>query len=135
MKNKLTFSILAALVLALVFSSLGAQIVFAQEEPTTFFLSAYHFVKGDEIGLTREAPVNISIIKDGQTIGIVHLEYRQRVQAELPGGIYELKFNDAETGATLFSCGPYDIANGDHVRLQAHEQGAGRVPTCYVSVK
>ena len=53
----------------------------------------------------------------------------------LAGGTYELKFNDAETGATLFSCGPYDIANGDHVRLQAHEQGSGRVPTCYVSVK
>lgn len=132
MKNKISIAILAALILTMVFGAVG---VFAAEEPTTFFISVYHFVKGDEIDLTREAPVRISVVKDGQTIAFLFMQYRQRVQADLPGGSYEFIFNDAETGSTLFTCGPYEIENGDHVRVQAHEQGPSRVPDCYVNFK
>lgn len=129
MKARITTAVLATLVLTLVFSAISA---FAAEAPTTFFISALHNVKGDEIGLTREAPVRIAVVKDGLTIAYLPLQYRERVEANLPGGTYELLFNDAETGETLFSCGPYEIKNGDDVRLQAHEQGPGRVPNCFV---
>jgi hypothetical protein len=132
MKTKMSIAILATLILTLV---LGAVTVFAAEEPTTFFISVYHFVKGDEIGLTREAPVMIAVVKDGVTITYLSMEYRQRVEADLPGGEYEFIFHDANTFDTLFTCGPYEIENGDHVRVQAHEQGPGRTPDCYVRVK
>jgi len=132
MKVRLTIPILITLILTLVFGVVSVLAAEEDGEPTTFFISAYHYVKGDEIGLTREAPVRISVIKDGQLIAFLSLKYRQRAEAFLPGGVYEFVFNDAETGATLFTCGPYQIDNGDHIRMQAHEQGPGRVPKCYV---
>jgi hypothetical protein len=132
MKKRITIAILAAMILALVFGAVGAM---AAAEPTTFFLSVYHFVKGDEIDLTQDAPVVVHVVKDGVTIALVPMVYRQRVQADLPGGSYEFMFNDAETGSTLFTCGPYDFVNGDHVQIQAHEQGPGRTPDCYVHTR
>ena len=132
MKVRVTPIILVTLILTLVFGTVS---VFAAEEPTTFFISIYHNIKGDEIDLTREAPVNVSVVKDGQTVAFVSMQYRQRVQANLPGGDYELIFNDAETGDVLFTCGPYEFVNGDDVRMQVHEQGPGRVPDCYTHFK
>ena len=137
MKKRISIAILAAMILALVFGAVG---VMAAGEPTTFFLSVYHFVKGDEIAgedfdLAIEAPMAISVVKDGGTIAIVPMQYRQRFQTNLPGGSYEFVFKDVETGSTVFTCGPYDFANGDHVQMQAHEQGSGRVPDCYVHTK
>jgi hypothetical protein len=132
MKKRISIAILAAMILALVFGAVG---VMAAGEPTTFFLSVYHFVKGDEIDLTQEAPVIIHVVKDGVTIGLVPMQYRQRFETNLPGGSYEFLFKDAETGSTLFTCGPYDFENGDHVQVQAHEQGPGRTPDCYEHVR
>jgi hypothetical protein len=134
MKARLSTAILATLILTLVF---GVTSVLAAEDegPTTFFISAFHNVKGDEIGLTREAPVRISVVKDEQIIAQIYMEYRQRVDAYLPGGDYEFIFNDADTGDTLFTCGPYKIDNGEDVRMQVHEQGPGRNPDCYVRFK
>lgn len=132
MKKRISIAILAALILALVFGAVG---VMAAAEPTTFFLSVYHFVKGDEIDLAQDAPVMIHVIKDGQTIALIPMRYRQRIEANLPGGSYEFLFNDLTTGKTLFTCGPYDFANGDHVQVQAHEQGPGRAPDCYEHVR
>jgi hypothetical protein len=131
MKTKISIAILATLILTLV---MGAVTVFAQE-PTTFFISVYHFLKGDEIDLSREAPVMIAVVKDGLTIDYLRMEYRQRVEADLPGGEYEFIFHDADTFDTLFTCGPYEFENGDDVRMQAHEQGPGRIPDCYVKFK
>jgi len=133
MKKRISIAVLAALILALVFGAVGAM---AAGEPSTFFISIYHFVKGDEItgedfDLAIEAPMVIHVVKDGVTTALVPIQYRQRFQASLPGGSYEFIFKDAETGATVFTCGPYDFANGDHVQMQAHEQGAGRTPKCY----
>ena len=130
MKNKLLIAVLAAFVLSLAFS--GA--VVAQDEPTTFTLSAYHFVKGDEIDLTREAPVFVQVIKDGVVLAYVPMVYKQRIETVLPAGTYELNFLDQETFDRLFTCGPYEIDGGTVVKLQAHEQGVGRAPTCYVKV-
>lgn len=132
MKKRISIAVLAALVLALVFGAVG---VMAAAEPTTFFISVYHFVKGDEIDLAQDAPVMISVVKDGVTIALVPMQYRQRFQANLPGGSYSFIFKDADTGSTLFTCGPYDFANGDDVHLQAHEQGVGRTPKCYEHIK
>jgi hypothetical protein len=131
MKTKLSIAILVTLLLTLV---MGAVTVFAQE-PTTFFISVYHFLKGDEIDLSREAPVMIAVVKDGLTIDYWRMEYRQRVDADLPGGEYEFIIHDAETFDTLFTCGPYEFENGDDIRMQAHEQGPGRIPDCYVKFK
>lgn len=131
MKTKMSIAILATLILTLV---MGAVTVFAQE-PTTFFISVYHFLKGDEIDLSREAPVMIAVVKDGLTIDYLRMEYRQRVEADLPGGEYEFIFQDADTFDTLFTCGPYEFENGDDIRMQTHEQGPGRIPDCYVKFK
>ena len=129
MKGKISIAILVALILTLL---LGAMSVVAAGETTTFFITVKHYVKGDEIDLTRAAPVNIAVVKDGLTIAYLRMEYTQRVEANLPGGTYEFIFNDAISGDTLFTCGPYDFENGDNIHMQAHEQGPGRIPDCYV---
>lgn len=133
MKKKLTFSLIVVLILTLAFGTVGASAA-VPEEPATFWITIYHFVKGDEIDLTREAPARVLIVKDGVTIGVASLQYMQRMEATLPVGSYEFIFNDANTGAKLFSCGPYDFESGDIVHMQAHEQGEGRVPACYYKV-
>lgn len=136
MKGKLTISILVAMVLALVFGAVGVTAA-TPADPSTFWISAYYFVKGDEldddINLSRDAPVTVFIVKDGVTIGVASMQYRQRMETNLPGGSYEFIFND-ETGTEIFNCGPYDFANGDIVHMQAHEQGPGRVADCYVKI-
>jgi hypothetical protein len=133
MKKKLTFSLIVVLILTMVFGTVGASAA-VPEEPETFWISIYHFVKGDEIDLAREAPARVLTVRDGVTIGIASMQYMQRMEATLPVGSYEFIFNDANTGAELFSCGPYDFVKGDIVHMQAHEQGEGRVPACYVKV-
>jgi hypothetical protein len=97
-------------------------------------ISAYHFVKGDEIDLTREAPARVLIVKDGVTIAVASLQYMQRLEATLPVGSYDFVFNNALTGEEMFTCGPYDFEKGDIVHMQAHEQGPGRTPDCYVKI-
>jgi hypothetical protein len=133
MKKKITFSLIVVLILTMVFGTIGASAA-VPDEPSTFWISAYHFIKGDEIDLTRAAPVNIQVIKDGVTTQIVNLQYRQRFEATLPTGVYEFKFMDANTGEELFSCGTYDFVKGDIVHMQAHEQGPSRTPNCYVKI-
>ena len=133
MKRKLSFTLMIVLILTLIFGTVGASAA-VPEEPGTFWISAYHFVKGDEVDLTREAPVTILVVKDGVTIGVAGLQYRQRMEATLPVGSYEFVFNNALTGDELFTCGPYDFESGDKVHLQAHEQGPGRVIDCYVKI-
>ena len=136
MKTKLSISILVALVLAMVFGAVGVGAA-VPNDPSTFWISAYYFVKGDElnddINLSRDAPVTLHIVKDGVTIGLATLQYQTRIEATLPVGSYDFVFYD-ETGAELFSCGSYDFANGDIVHMQAHEQGPGRVADCYVKI-
>jgi hypothetical protein len=84
--------------------------------------------------LTRAAPARVLIVRDGVTSGIVSLQYMQRMDATLQVGSYKFIFNDANTGKELFSCGPYKFVKGDVVHMQAHEQGEGRVPACYVKI-
>jgi hypothetical protein len=133
MKKKLTFSLVVVLILTMAFGTVGASAA-VPEEPTSFWITVYHFIKGDEIDLTRAAPVNIYVIRDGVTTQIVNLQYRQRFDATLPTGVYEFKFMDANTGMELLSCGTYDFVKGDIVHLQAHEQGPSRTPDCYVKI-
>ena len=133
MKKKLTFSLFVVLILTLVFGTIGASAQ-VPGEPDTFWISAYHFVKGDEIDLTRDAPARVLVVKDGVTVGVASLEYMQRMEATLPVGSYEFVFNNALTGEEMFACGPYDFESGDIVHMQAHEQGPGRTPDCYVKI-
>ena len=133
MKKKLTFSLFLVLILTMIFGATGV-LAAVPEEPSTFWISAYHFVKGDEVDLTREAPANVQFVKDGVTIGVARLQYMQRMEATLPVGSYEFVFNNALTGEELFTCGPYDFESGDIVHMQAHEQGPGRVLDCYVKI-
>jgi len=126
-KNWLMVAVAAMMVLAML---LSAQIALAAgHEDPNFRISVKHYVKGDEIGLTREAPVNIQVVRNGTTIAYLFMEYMDRVDATLPDGTYTFYFLDAGTGDQLFSCGPYNLE--EDVNVQAHEQGPGRVPTCY----
>jgi hypothetical protein len=123
----LVIALLLALVMALTLGTMG--VFAAGHEDPNFRISVKHYVKGDEIGLTREAPVYIQVIKDGTTIAYIYMEYMDRVEATLPDGEYTFNFLDAGTGDQLFSCGPYDLE--DNTNVQAHEQGPGRIPKCY----
>lgn len=136
MKTKLSISILVAMVFAMVFGAVGVSAA-VPEEPSTFWLSHYYFVKADEldedISFSRDAPVTVHMVKDGVWIGLATLQYRQRVEATLPAGSYEFVYTDP-TGAEIFTCGPYDFEGGDIVHMQAHEQGPGREPDCYTKI-
>lgn len=126
-RKSLSVALLLALVMALTLGTIG--VLAAEHEDPNFKLSVKHYVKGDEIGLTREAPVNVQVIRNGTTLAFIYMEYMDRVEATLPDGEYTFNFLDAGTGDQLFSCGPYDLE--DNTNVQAHEQGAGRVPKCY----
>lgn len=133
MKGKIfAFSMVTVFILSMVFATGGA---FAQEsqpgEPATFNIQVTHQIKGDEIGLSREAPVIVRVEKDGQILTYFHMQRFQRIDATLPGGLYMFTFLDQATTDELFTCGPYLMLNGTNVRLQAHEKGPGRVPDCY----
>jgi hypothetical protein len=133
MKGKIILiAILAAFAMTLTFGAGSALAAEPSDDASSFFISVKHYVKGDEIDLPREAAVNIQVIWNGQTLAYLPMEYGDRMDANLPGGVYEFVFLDQASGAALFDCGPYLIKNGADVRVQAHEQGAGRVPTCYV---
>lgn len=132
MKGKLILvAILAAFALTAAFGAYNVQAA-GHEEPTAFNISVKHYVKGDELGLPREAAVLIQVIRNGQTLTYLPMKYQDRLDATLPVGVYEFMFFDQQSGAKLFECGPYAIFGGDDVRVQAHEQGPGRIPTCYV---
>jgi hypothetical protein len=136
MKTKLSISILVVMILVMVFGAVGASAA-VPEDPSTFWITHYYFVKGDElnddISMSRDDPVTVHIVKDGVTIGLATLQYRTRMEATLPVGSYDFVFYD-QTGAELFSCGSYDFESGDIVHMQAHEQGPGRAPDCYVKI-
>lgn len=136
MKTKLSISILVAMVFAMVFGAVGVSAA-VPDEPSSFWISHYYFVKADELddelSLSRDAPVTIHMVKDGVTIGIASLQYRQRIEATLPVGSYDFKYYD-QTGMEIFTCGPFDFESGDVVHMQAHEQGPGRVADCYVKI-
>ncbi len=136
MKTKLSISILIVMILVMVFGAVGASAA-VPEEPSTFWISHYYFVKGDElnddISMARDAPVTLHFVKDGVVIGLTTLQYRTRIEATLPVGTYDFVYYDA-TGAELFSCEGYEFAGGDVVHMQAHEQGPSRAPDCYVKI-
>lgn len=133
MKKKVVLAILMALLLLAAFG--GAALAQTEDEaPTTFYLEAAHRVQGNQIGLSRETPVVVGVIRNGLPLTYVRMNFGDRVGAELPVGVYELTFTNTSTGDLLFTCGPYTITDALEVRVQAHEKGPGRVPACYVKI-
>lgn len=133
MKKKLMVAITLAAILAFAFSTLAlAQDGTTTEPPPSFYMEVAHQVQGKEVELSRTAPVIVGVMRNGQPLAYIHMNYRDRIGVDLFAGEYEFTFSDAETGDVLFSCGPYDFGDYAQVRVQAHAQGPGRVPDCYV---
>lgn len=131
MKNKWMLAVTLACVMALAFSTIGlAQTT--TEPPASFYMEVAHQIQGKEAGLGKSASVIVGVMRNGQPLTYVPMNYRDRIGVELFPGEYEFTFSDAATGDLLFSCGPYDLGDYAQVRVQAHAKGPGHTPDCYV---
>jgi hypothetical protein len=138
MNKKLVFAVVLALVFTLAFGT----IALAQEEtpPATtdtpaaepFYMEVAHRIQGNQIGLTRETPVALSIYRNGVPVSFARMNYMDRIGVNLFEGDFEFEFMDLETGEVLLRCGAFSFGETSQVRVQVHEKGAGRIPACYI---
>lgn len=135
MNKKLVFAVVLALVLTLAFST----VALAQEETTPettevaapFYMEVAHRIQGNQIGLTRETPVALSIFRNGIPVSFAYMDYLDRIGVNLFEGEYEFVFTSLTTGDVLLRCGTYSFGETSQVRVQVHEKGPGRIPACY----
>jgi hypothetical protein len=128
-KNWLMASVAVVMVLAMLIS---AQVALAAGHGT-FNASIYHGIDGRRIGLSEELPVNIWIMKDGVLFAKINdVTFRQRIDAELPAGNYEIMVESVELGAVIdsMSVGPVDISEDSDMRFRA-TLGKGLTPVLY----
>jgi len=98
--------------------------------PGNFDLTVYHYVKGDEIGLSRELPVNIWVYKNGYLFAkLSGFEYKERINLELPAANYKIMVESVELGTVIDSMtlGPVDIEEGSNLAIRA-VIGVGKIP-------
>jgi hypothetical protein len=129
-KSWLMASMAAVMVFAML---LSAQAALAAGHDT-FNASIYHGIDGRRLGLSEELPVNIWIMKDGVLLAKINdVTYRQRIDAQLPAGNYEIMVESVELGAVIdsMSVGPVDIAEDSDLRFRA-TLGRGLTPVLYV---
>lgn len=99
-----------------------------------FDLTVYHGIKGDELGLSRELPVNIWVYRDGyQFAKLSGFEFRERINLELPAGNYKIMIESVELGVVIDSMtlGPVDIPEGANLAIRA-SLATGQIPVLTV---
>lgn len=109
----------------------------AAASPGNFDLTVYHGIKGDELGLSRELPVNIWVYKDGYLFAKINdFTYRERINLELPAAEYEILIESVELGIVIDSMkvGPVDITEGANLAIRA-QVDPGKIPVLAVRAR
>lgn len=136
-KNWLMVAVAAVMVLAML---LSAQTALAAGHDT-FEVSVYHGINGKSLGLSKDLPVNIWIMKDnGSSLALFakvnDFTFKERFDAELPAGTYQIMVESVELGVVIDSMtvGPVDIPEDADLRIRA-KLGAGQTPELKVRAR
>lgn len=136
-KNWLMVAVAAVMVLAML---LSAQTALAAGHDT-FKVSVYHGINGKSLGLSKELPVNIWIMKDtGSGLALFakvnDFTFKERFEAELPAGTYQIMVESVELGVVIDSMtvGPVGIPEEADLRVRAN-LGAGLTPELKVRAR
>jgi len=103
----------------------------ASAQNDTFDISIYHGINGRSLGLAKDLPVDVYV--NGQN-AIPGLEFKDKIETQLPAGEYTFMVKLAGTDTTVMSFGPAEIPAGADVYVHA-KLGADKTPTLKVRVK
>jgi hypothetical protein len=99
-------------------------------QPTTQRVSVFHGIDGRRLGLSKEFPVNVWIMKGGVLFAKLNdITYQERIEAKLPAGEYTILIESVELGAVIESMttGPINFSEGDDLRIRAN-LGVRKIP-------
>jgi hypothetical protein len=124
--------VLAAVALVLLFS-LSAQIAYAMG---TFNVTVAHKINGRSLGLSKDLPVNITIVKDGEFLAeITDFRFGEKFSTPLPSGEYLITVESVEAGPLpSMTVGPVEIPEGANLFLVAR-LSADKTPIVSVRAK
>jgi len=131
-RNLVLAALAAVMAFALVFAAVPVR-----ADAHTFDVSVYHGINGRSLGLSKELPVNVIIWKDGAEFAYINdLTFKDRVDASLPEGEYQIQVYSQELGAVVDSMtiGPVEIPAGADLVIRA-KLGAGKSPVLMVKAK
>lgn len=141
LKKKWMIGIVLALVFTLAFSTVAWAQTETPEVPAgqdvageaDFYMEVAHMIQGNQIGLSKETPLILHILRNGVIVDYAYMMYGDRIGVVEFAGDFSFNFINVETGETLVQCGPFSLGEElSQVRLQVHEKGIGRIPACYV---
>lgn len=124
---------LSVLALVLVFS-FTAPAAFAANG--TFDVTVSHNINGRSLGLSKDLPVNITIVKDGEQLAVIEdFRFGNTISTSLPAGNYLITVESVEVGPLpSMTVGPVDLPEGIDLFLNAR-LSAGKTPIVAVVVK
>jgi hypothetical protein len=124
--------VLAAVALVLLLS-FSAQIAFAMG---TFDVTVAHKINGRSLGLSKDLPVNITIVKDGKFLAeISDFRFGDKISTQLPAGEYLITVESVEAGPLpSMTVGPVEIPEGASLFLVAR-LSADKTPIVSVRAK
>jgi hypothetical protein len=125
--------VLAAIALVLLFS-FSAQMALASNG--TFDVEVAHNINGRSLGLSKDLPVDITIVKDGETLTVIPgVRFGDKLSTSLPAGEYLITVVSQEAGPLpSMTVGPVEIPEGVSLFLNARLSG-GKTPIVSVTVK
>ena len=132
--NSLKMSAHQWLILAVLFGlvmSLTLVVPTASADSHAFDISIYHGINGRSLGLDKELPVDVYV--NGQ-LAIPGLEFKDKIETQLPAGEYTFMVKLAGTDTTVMSFGPAEVPAGADVSVHA-KLSAEKTPTLKVMVK
>lgn len=114
--------ILGVILMAMVFGTAFAAMPAQAASSDTFKVTVVHGIDGRKLGLSKALPVNIEVWKDGAVLAYINdFKYKDRFQADLPAGKYQIRVYSQELKAYVQSMnlGPVNIGAGADLLIRA----------------
>ena len=132
-KNARQILVLSVLALVMVFSLTAPAVLAAND---TFDVTVAHNINGRSLGLSKDLPVNITIVLDGEELPVIEdFRFGDKISTSLPAGEYLITVESVEAGPLpSMTVGPVDIPAGAELFLNAR-LSANKTPIVAVVVK
>lgn len=100
-----------------------------------FSITVYHGINGRSLGLSKALPVAATVESDGVVVGVLELEFGDKVEASLTPGTYLITVESVEAGPLpSMTVGPVEIPAGVNVALHAKLSG-NKTPVIKAQIK
>jgi hypothetical protein len=132
-KNARQILVLSVLALVMVFSLTAPAALAANH---SFDVTVAHNINGRSLGLSKDLPVNITIVLDGEEFTVIeNFRFGDKLSTPLPAGEYLITVESVEAGPLpSMTVGPVDIPEGVELFLNAR-LSANKTPIVAVVVK